>query len=640
MADVKRKWTTQDTIDIWRFGGLDASPDGRSVLFTRVQAVMEPGKSGYLAQIYLADDQGSSVEQLTTDERSSYDPQWSPDGKAIAYLWRENIWLMDIETRQVQQLTVVSSGVSSYKWAPDGRRIAFTALGEPGPGAAAETNAPRIMGQGSRKQCLWVISMADIANGPGTGQPVTGSDIHVGAPDVPGAYQWTPDGQTLVFCHSRSSQQDDWPTTRMARLSLVDGSVQPLGLDDSVTWDPQISPDGRWVACKIYDQPAWEWASQVYLLPIAGGPAQPLADTADRRPDILGWSADGQLIYYLEKHGTRQRLCALPADGSPPQVLFEPEGCIDIARLNQTRSTLAFTLQTLEQPLEVHLMRFSDLVPRQVSQANVAFREIPVGRTEVIRWQSVDGLEIEGLLTYPCDYESGKRYPLLVSVHGGPANAWLQFFIGMQSFYGPAAAFAAQGYVVLRCNVRGSTGYGQAFRRANYRDWGGKDVQDVLSGVDHVINLGVADSQRLGIMGWSYGGYLTAAVITQTERFRAAVIGDGMVDLVSYATGHDSPGFVPSHFGGEVWEVADLLLERSPIAHVDRVTTPTLILHGEDDQRVPIWQGYEFYNALTRRGCPTQMVVYPHTGHTPADPKSLLDVMERMLAWMNTYIAD
>ena len=250
---------------------------------------------------------------------------------------------------------------------------------------------------------------------------------------------------------------------------------------------------------------------------------------------------------------------------------------------------------------------------------------------------SFDGLRISARLYLPASHLNftGTR-PLVYYIHGGPQSQERPDFAW---FSMPLIQFLTMnGFAVFVPNVRGSTGYGQAFRRANYRDWGGKDVQDVLSGVDHVINLGVADSQRLGIMGWSYGGYLTAAVITQTERFRAAVIGDGMVDLVSYATGHDSPGFVPSHFGGEVWEVADLLLERSPIAHVDRVTTPTLILHGEDDQRVPIWQGYEFYNALTRRGCPVQMVVYPHTGHTPADPKSLLDVMERILAWMKTYI--
>jgi dipeptidyl aminopeptidase/acylaminoacyl peptidase len=353
---------------------------------------------------------------------------------------------------------------------------------------------------------------------------------------------------------------------------------------------------------------------------------------------LLGWSADGQWLYYLETIGTHHCLGALPADGSSPRLLFEWDGCIENARLNQSRRAIGFTLQTPSQPPEAYLTPLEAISPVQMSQINAEFCQMPIGRTEVIRWQSADGLEIEGLLTYPVDYKQGRCYPLLVSVHGGPANAWLQTFIGLQSFYGPIAAFAARGYAILRCNVRGSTGYGQAFRRGNYRDWGGMDVRDLLAGVDHVIGLGVADPARLGITGWSYGGYLTAATLVQTGRFRAAVIGAGMVDLVSYALGHDSPDFMAAHFGGEAWEVADLLLERSPIAHADRVTTPTLILHGEHDQRVPLWQGYEFHNALKRRGIPTQMVIYPRTGHVPSEPKLLLDVMGRILAWMELYL--
>jgi len=521
--------------------------------------------------------------------------------------------------------------------------IAFTAVDEPTPEetqAAREKNGPRIVDQGVKNQRLQLVSLAELSRGPARGRPLTGSDLNIGAPEVPEAYAWSPDCTTIVFNHSCSPRPNDWPSTRLARLSLKDGTIQPIGPADEVIWNPILSPDGKWLACKIYDRPAWEWSAVVHLLPVEGGPTHALADTHDRRPDILGWSADAKWVYYTETCGTRQRLCALPVDGSSPVVLFEPEGCIENISLNGNRNTLGFTLQSPSDPMEAFITPLDKINPIQMSQLNVDLRQIPIGQTEVIHWKSLDGLEIEGLLTYPVGYERDKRYPLLVSVHGGPSDAWRQFFIGMQGFYGPIASFSSRGYAILRCNVRGSTGYGNAFRRGNYCDWGGKDVQDLLTGVDHVINLGVADPDRMGITGWSYGGYLTAATITQTGRFKAAAIGAGMTNLVSYAMGNDSPDYLPSQFGGEVWEVADLLLERSPIAHADRVTAPTLILHGENDQRVPIWQGYEFYNALKRRGIPTQMVVYPRTGHVPSEPKSLLDVMNRILAWMELYLKD
>ena len=641
MAITRNPWSPQDTLNIKRIANIDVSPGGKRVAFTVMQAVMTSEKSSYISQIYLADSDGSQPRQLTAGEFSSSAPQWSPDGRSIAFLSRNNIWLMPLETGNLQQVTDVATSVSSFKWSPDGSMIAFTAADELTPEeaqAARERNDPRIVNQGVKKQRLHLVSFAELSRGPTRGRPLTGSDINIGAPEVPEAYSWSPDCKTIVFAYCRSPQPNDWPSTRLGRLKLDDGSIQPLGPDEAVTFNPSISPDGQWLACKVYDNPAWEWSAVVHVLPLEGGPARPLAETLDRRPDLLGWSADGEWLYFLETCGTRLRLCALPVDGNPPVVLLDPAGCIENASLNITRSALGFTLQTPAEPPEVYLTPLDNISPVQMSQVNAELCQIPMGRTEVIRWKSVDGLKIEGLLTYPIGYESSTRYPLLVSVHGGPADAWRQFFIGMQSFYGPMATFAAKGYAILRCNVRGSTGYGKAFRRGNYRDWGGKDVQDLLTGVDHVINLRVADPECMGIIGWSYGGYLTAATITQTGRFQAAVIGAGMTNLVSYAMGHDSPDFLPSHFGGEVWEVADLLLDRSPIAHANRVTTPTLFLHGEHDQRVPVWQGYEFYNALNRRGIQTQTVVYPRTGHVPAEPKLLLDVMNRILAWMELYM--
>jgi dipeptidyl aminopeptidase/acylaminoacyl peptidase len=241
------------------------------------------------------------------------------------------------------------------------------------------------------------------------------------------------------------------------------------------------------------------------------------------------------------------------------------------------------------------------------------------------------------LLTYPVGYASGQRVPLLVVVHGGPTGVFTQSFIGAASPY-PVAVFASRGYAVLRVNPRGSSGYGRDFRYANYRDWGGGDYRDIMSGVDHVIGLGIADSTRLGIMGWSYGGYMTSWVITQSKRFKAASVGAGVTNLMSFTGTADIPGFIPDYMGGEYWDNLDTWRTRSAMFNIKGVTTPTLIQHGERDLRVPISQGYELYNALKRQNVPVKMVVYPRQPHGIQEPKLVLDAMQRNIDWFDRWI--
>jgi dipeptidyl aminopeptidase/acylaminoacyl peptidase len=359
---------------------------------------------------------------------------------------------------------------------------------------------------------------------------------------------------------------------------------------------------------------------------------------------VLGWSLDGSRIYYGEACRTRERLCALPVDGGPPEVLYEPEGVMAQVALNASRTSFGFVLESSSTAPEANVSCVHPWHAVQVSRVNEGFSDVPPGHTQVIRWMSEDGREIEGLLTYPVDHQRSARYPLIVSAHGGPASVFGQSFPGRPSIYGALAAFSARGYAVLRPNFRGSTGYGKAFRRANYRDWGGMDLQDLITGVENAISVGVADPERLGILGWSYGGFLTASAITRPLpetrgwRFRAAVVGAGITNLISNAGSCDTPSFTVSHFGGELWEVAELLSARSPVLNVVHATTPTLILHGEQDARVPLSQSYEFFNALKRRGCTVKMVVYPGTAHVPREPKLMHDVMSRTLAWMDRYV--
>jgi len=257
---------------------------------------------------------------------------------------------------------------------------------------------------------------------------------------------------------------------------------------------------------------------------------------------------------------------------------------------------------------------------------------------EVIHWQSTDGLAIEGIVAYPLNYRSDQRYPLIVAVHGGPAGVFQRGYLGALGGYADVAELTERGYAVLQANPRGSGGYGREFRFANYVDWGGGDYQDIMSGVDHLIARGIADPDRLGILGWSYGGFMTSWVITRTHRFKAACVGAGVTNLVSFNGTSDIPSFVPDYFSAESWDDLETYRRHSPVLNAKGVSTPTLIQHGDQDVRVPLSQGRELYNALKRQGAPVEMVIYPRQGHGPDEPRLILDVRRRAIAWLERWV--
>ena len=260
-----------------------------------------------------------------------------------------------------------------------------------------------------------------------------------------------------------------------------------------------------------------------------------------------------------------------------------------------------------------------------------------MGRTEVISWKSKDGMNIEGLLTYPVGYEDGRDYPLILQIHGGPAGVFTKRFTGAAGIY-MTQYFAQHGYAILRPNPRGSTGYGKEFRYANVKDWGFGDYEDCMSGVDKAIEMGVGHGDSLCVMGWSYGGYMTSYVVTKTNRFKAASMGAGLPNLVSMTTTTDIPDFLAAHMGGEFWEDYATYEKHSAMYRIKNVTTPTQVIHGQNDLRVPFTQGQEFYVALQRRDVPTEMVVYPRTPHGPREPKLLMDVSYRIMKWFEHYL--
>ncbi len=640
-------WTPEEMMKVKEVSHVRVSPDGRRVVFVVSEAVMTDERSEYLRHIYLADADGSNSRQLTFGEKSCTDAQWSPDGRWIAFRsersGRGNLWLMRSDGGEARQLTDVKTAVSNFKWSPDGRAIAYISPDAPTPAeekALKGKNDSKVAAEDFKRNRLWVVPTTPPSNGKPSEQSLTPGDF-----SVESGFDWSPGSEAIVFAHATTPRADDWATSDISVVHAASGKIEPIAQTKACEAFPFYSPDGRWIAYIVRDH-TWRRTADVVVVASAGGAPRKLAETTDRQPQIVGWSADGQLIYFSETRGVVHRFSALPVGGGPPHDLDRGDAVIitpgdsanaDFA-LNATRTVVGFVAQTSDRPPEAYLARLDRFAPVQVSRVNADLPSHPLGRTEVIHWKSSDGLEIEGLLTYPVGYVSGKRYPLLLVVHGGPASVFKQTFLAEPAPY-PLAAFAARGYAVLRCNVRGSSGYGRAFRYANYKDWGGMDYQDLMTGVDYVIEKGVADPDRLGVMGWSYGGYMTSWVVTQTNRFKAASVGAGLPNLISFTGTTDIPGFLPDYFGGEYWESRELYLARSPLFHVQKVATPTLIQHGDADTRVPLSQSQEFYNALKRRGVPVTLVVYPRMGHRFQEPKEVFDLAQRNVEWFDRYLS-
>ncbi len=632
-------WTPDLSMKVKRVSSVEPSPDGQRVAFVVGEALMDGEKSEWLSQIHVANADGSGAFQLTRGDKSASSPKWSPDGRWLGFLssrsGKANVWRIGTGGGEAEMITDEKGGVSSFDWSPDGASIAFLVTdpkSEEEEKADKEKRDWRTLDENVKMARLCVAFLEKDKDGKRASRKVTSTDFNVNS------FSWSPDGRTIAFSHQPTPSPNDWPKADISLVTVADGSVKPLATSRASEDNPLYSPDGRSIAFLQSDNPpTWAFTQRVQVIPAGGGTPRPLADTPDSQPDIIDWSADGSRIYVNETDRVTSRIYGLPVDGGAPTPIGPANLMVGGAVINAARTTLGFVIQDADRAPEAYVASIAaTLSPNQVSRVQPAF-DAPLGRTETIAWKSTDGTPVEGLLTYPAGYQKGTRAPLLVIVHGGPAGVFTRTFVGAAGPY-PIASFAANGYAVLRCNVRGSSGYGKKFRYANMSDWGGGDYQDIMTGVDRVISMGVADPERLGVMGWSYGGFMTSWTITQTKRFKAASVGAGVTNLMSFTGTADIPGFVPDYFGGEYWDVFEKWRAHSAMFHVKGVTTPTLIQHGEADQRVPVSQGYEFYNALKRQGVVVKMTVYPRQPHGLQEPKMTLDAARANLAWFDKYV--
>jgi dipeptidyl aminopeptidase/acylaminoacyl peptidase len=640
VANAQTTWTPELQLKVKAVGVPRVSPDGRRVVYTVNEAVMTPDRSEFITQIWMATTDGKENYQLTFGDKSSSNPKWSPDGNWIAFTSnrkenKTNLYLLRVAGGEAEPLTDVKSGVSDFDWSPDGRSIALV-MSDPKTEDEEKNdkgkNDFRWVNENVKMARLYVIPLEKNADGKREPRRLTTENYNVGE------FDWSPDGSRIIFSHTRTPDANAWPTADVSIVEVASGKVTVFANTPAAESSPLYSPDGQAIAIAVSDNPpSWTGSSMIEIFPASGGQPKVLTASFDAQPNIAGWSADGKRIYFSEAKGTGTRVYVIDITANRIEEIKATPAVYGALSLNRAGTMFGFVRQTPDTPPEAFVALVNSFAPVQVSRANADLKLPALGRTEVIRWKATDGKEIEGLLTYPVGYQAGQKVPLILNVHGGPTGVFQQTFIGGRGAY-PLATFAARGYAILRANPRGSSGYGVEFRRANIKDWGGADYQDLMKGVDQVIAMGVADPERLGVMGWSYGGFMTTWIVTQTHRFKVASAGAPVTNLMSFNGTADIPAFVPDYFGGQFWEAMELYQKHSPIFNVKGVTTPTMIQHGDADIRVPISQGYEFYNALRAQGVPTRMIVLPRQPHGPNEPKMQVAVMQANLDWFEKYL--
>lgn len=652
------KWTPEAVVDTVAVGGVVISPDGGSIVFTRSRWRGDDAKPGPAwANLWRVPHEGGDPQRLTTADAEDQRPRWSSDGARIAFLSKRGtgesvktrVWLLPVAGGEPAALTDEKTEVSAFEWAPDGKSIAYVAVDRKTDEREKEEKAGRdakVIDSDLRPRRLWIV---DVASGKAERLASLGD---LSAWD----FDWAPDGSALVATVTDLNRTDD-SYLKKRILALPRGGdrrelVPTVGKIGEVAW----SKDGKTIAWLGGVDPSDPFAGSLFVVPAEGGAPRNLTGAREEAAQSISWRRDGRLNVTSVK-GTKSTVWIVDAAAGTWESAVPPGlAAFTSSTWSYDGTRFAFAGSTAAAPTDVWAGsvpappapaakgRKSKVPapalepPRRIVSSNAPIDGKPLGAQETVRYRAKDGLEIEAVLIRPPGFVEGTRYPLVAIVHGGPESHYLD---GWQNAYShPGHALAERGYFVLFPNYRGSNGRGVAFGKADHKDLGGKEFTDVLDGIDFLASKGWIDPKRVGIAGGSYGGYFTALGVTRySDRFAAGVDMFGITNWESFLGQSDIPA-ENSLVHWDLWcyEHADLCRERSAIGNLDRARTPTLILQGQDDERVPKPQSDELYAALRWKKVPVEYVTYPREGHGFRERWHRLDALTRLLAWMEKYV--
>jgi dipeptidyl aminopeptidase/acylaminoacyl peptidase len=631
--------TPEASLNLRSISDLQFSPDGNRLAFV----VTEPAKGERRARhIWIYEKQSSSTRQFTYSAKSDFLPRWSPDGKRLAFLSdrdeQQQIYVMRADGGEASALTKGKRGVRNFVWSPDGKEIAFLA---PDTKSEAEEKKEKdkddahVVDKEDKHARLWLLTVE-----PGETRALTEPKWEIGTA------VWHPSGAGLMLS-ATDQPESDQNTERIFFFRLGGAStgdrrtvdaIGPRKEVDSLTQvlaprgpfgNLRLAADGQrmaFVGCREdgpspHDLILFHQGEKGLQNLSGGGVDRPVFD--------FRWSKEGGLLAVVED-GFHTKFVAFTAAGALKDVPSIPSNpnAFDVSGTGE----VAFAGQTATTPQELWLWDQKS-APKQVSHLNDSWKQYALSAPEFYKYKSFDGLEIEAALLKPLGYDGKSKLPLIALIHGGPTGAW------QDSLETWGQLLAARGYAVFYPNIRGSSGYGQKFIELNRGDWGGGDYRDVMAGVDELIARGLADPEKLAIGGWSYGGYMSEWAITQTTRFKAAVSGAGLSNLISEYGTEQHPSYDEWFYGlpYEPEKVAGFL-NSSPFFHLKSTKTPTLILQGDADTTDPLGQSQELYRGLKRYGVESELVVYPREPHGFREEKHLLDRLNRILAWYDKHL--
>jgi dipeptidyl aminopeptidase/acylaminoacyl peptidase len=641
-----KRMTIEDALSVRQIGAPVFSPDGKWIAYTISEWNQKENRR--TTHIWLASSEGGRTIKLTNGEKGESAPQWSPSGAEVAFLADRDkgnqIWIIPANGGEAEKLTSEDNGVQDFRWSPDGKSIAFITRDVFNDKIEREKkkkdkNDTIVVDNDLQYAHLWTIEL-----GSKEKKRLTEGKFSVSNP------QWAPDGKSIAFVRSPLGVQEssfiDISEDRNTDIYIISatggsgsgGTARRLTDNPGGDASPRWSPDGKWIAYISTTEPnSWAAKSDILVTPVEGG--SPRNITKEFNESVGGaieWAPDGRALYFAGAVGVYAHIFSVPVEGGKAtQITRENRnfGQFDIVGGPSNPWKITYAVTDSHAPEDLWVAPLQSMAQaKKVTWINPQVQDFALAETNVIKWKGPGNLDIEGLLIKPIGYVEGKRYPLILQIHGGPYGRF------SDSFNSRAQVLAANGYAVLMPNPRGSTGYGNQFTTANVGDWGGNDFKDIMAGVDTLVAKGVADPDKCVVMGGSYGGFMTFWTITQTDRFKAAIGHAGISDWYSFHGQSDIPSLMEYGFVGQPWTTPENYRKWSPMTYVDRVKTPIMITHGERDLRVPIPQAEQYYRALKKRGVDIVFLRYPREGHGITEPNHIIDLTARQLEWFDSHL--